>query len=93
LPDRGSCERVGRVSLHGVLAAVDCLEIEEWLSQPAPQQSGAHGCAGLVEDGKQSMPFFAASAFRQLQIAARLEIQLHEAGRAVRVDRGDLDER
>jgi hypothetical protein len=39
------------------------------------------------------VPFLAASTFCQLQIAACLEIQLHEARRAVGVDRGDLDER
>ena len=79
--------------LHRVLAPVNRLQIEQRLPQPAPQQTRAHGGAGLVEHGKQSMPLLAASTFRQLQIAAGLEIQLHEAGRAVGVDRGDLNER
>ena len=93
LPNRGARQRVGDVVLDRVLAPVNLLQIEQRLSQPAPQQAGAHRGAGLVEHGKQSVPFLAASAFRQLQIAARLEVQLHEAGRAIGVDRGDLDER
>ena len=93
LPNRGARQRVGHVVLDRVLATVNLLQIEERLSQPAPQQAGAHRCAGLVEHGKQSVPFLAASAFCQLQIAARLEVQLHEAGRAIGVDRGDLDQR
>jgi uncharacterized protein YciI len=93
LPDGGTRECVSQVVLDRILAPVNRLQIKQRLPQPAPQETPAHRGAGLVDYRKESVPFLSASTFRQLQIAARLEIQLHEAGRAIRVDRGDLDER
>ena len=49
------------------------VEIEQGLAEPAPQQAGAHRRAGLVEHGNEAVAFLAARAFRQLQVAPRLE--------------------
>jgi hypothetical protein len=45
--------RVGRQALDRVEAGIDPLGFQQWLTQDAPQQAHAHGCAGPIEDAQQ----------------------------------------
>ena len=65
--------------LHRRQAALDFRRVQQRLFQPAAEHPAAHGGAGLVQH-PQKRPFFilGAHGFRQLQIPAGVQIQLHE---------------
>ena len=63
---------------HSTEPPVDGGHVHQRLLEPCPQVAGAHGGLGLVQHPQQTAALFLApQRFRQLQIAAGGEIQLH----------------
>ena len=86
IPDRAqrlsqlaACQAIGHEALDSVQPSFDRVSIEQRLTQPATQQPPTHRRAGLVEHREQTVPAFAATAFGELQIAAGLIVERHEA--------------
>jgi hypothetical protein len=89
-PDRGPRDWVVDEAGDFILARPERRQVQQRLTEPAPQEAGAHRGLRLVQDGEEAVELLAAPALGQLQVAAGLRVERHEAVDGVGGKGGDL---